>query len=159
MANNKTHKPIIDIIPAASKKQAKPGWRPTAGRQTALLLAAVAILVLGGGFLLYRHYHQANNAKQAGGQSQIDDTVNKVSKLILLPSGEQPTLAIVNDASKYNNASFFKNAADGDRLLVYAQAHEAILYRPSINKIIAVAPLSVNSPSSSSSSSGSSTGQ
>jgi hypothetical protein len=63
---------------------------------------------------------------------------------MLLPSGEQPTLAIINNAGKYNNVPFFKNAQNGDRLLVYAQAREAILYRPTINKIISVAPINPN---------------
>jgi hypothetical protein len=151
MAKSKAHKPIIDIMPAATKKQAWRDWRRAADNRNPLLIIAVAILVLAVGFLFYNQHRHANNAKGLSGQSQINDTVNKVSKLILLPSGEQPTLAIVNDASKYSGTPFFKNAANGDRLLVYAQAHEAILYRPSINKIIAVAPLSVNSQPSSSS--------
>ena len=145
MAKSKAHKPIIDIMPATTKNQGWRSWRRVAGEQTPILMVAVAILVLAVGLLLYNQHQHANNAKRLSGQSQINDTVNKVSKLILLPPGEQPTLAIVNDASKYNGTPFFKNAANGDRLLVYAQAHEAILYRPSINKIIAVAPLSVNS--------------
>jgi len=151
MAKSKAHKPIIDIMPAATKNQGWRDWRRAAANRTPILMVAAAILVLALGSLLYHQHQHANNAKGLSGQSQINDTVNKVSKLILLPSGEQPTLAIVNDASKYSSTPFFKNAANGDRLLVYAQAHEAILYRPSINKIIAVAPLSVSSQPSSSS--------
>lgn len=153
MAKKKTHKPIIDIMPAATKNQAWRKLRQAANNRAPLLIIVVAIIILAVGLLVYNQHRQADSTKGLSGQSQIDDTVNKVSKLMLLPSGEQPTLAIVNDASKYSSTSFFRNAAKGDQLLVYAQAHEAILYRPSINKIIAVAPLSVSQPS------GSSTGQ
>lgn len=100
-------------------------------------IAAAVVVVIIVIVLVVSHYSN----KSAGGQKQINDTVAKVSKLFLVPQGEQPTLAIINDASKYKNITFFKDAANGDRLLIYAQAREAILYRPSINKIIAVAPL------------------
>ena len=151
MAKRKTSKPIIDITPAATRNQAWRSLRQAAISRPPFLIIVVVAIILAVGFLFYHQHQQSDSTKGLSGQSQIDNTVNKVSKLMLLPSGEQPTLAIVNDASKYSSTSFFRNAAKGDQLLVYAQAHEAILYRPSINKIIAVAPLSVSQPSSTSS--------
>src|SRR5665213_3079004 len=124
-------KPIIDVMPAAvSKRPLWFDWRKLKAANRKVVLGAVLVLlVLSAGYF----YHQHQRTKVSSGQSKINETVNKVGKLFLLPTGEQPTLAIVNDASKYNSVSFFKNAANGDRLLVYAQAREAILYRPSIN--------------------------
>jgi len=143
MAKPKTSRPITDIRPPATERQHEPNWHIAVSGKIVVIVAVIVIILLGSGLYLH-HRHTV----KPSGQSQIDQTVNQVSKLFLLPTGEQPTLAIVNDASKYNNVAFFKNAANGDRLLVYAQAHEAILYRPSINKIIAVAPLSVNAQAS-----------
>jgi hypothetical protein len=72
---------------------------------------------------------------------EIDQLVNQVGQLITLPSGEQPTVATVTDLSQLQNQPFFTNAQVGDKVLIYSTAKEAILYRPSDNKIIEVAPL------------------
>jgi hypothetical protein len=101
-------------------------------------LFLVAIIITGsGGYVLYNNRNTNLN--------QIDIITDKVGKLMLLPSGEQPTMAVINDTTKFKDVEFFKNAVNGDRALVYAQARIAILYRPSINKIIAVVPLSPTS--------------
>jgi hypothetical protein len=112
---------------------------PPINKYVSAVIVVVAVIIIGSVVLVVHHNDSSSTGPSS--QSQITKTVDEVNKLMLLPTGEQPTLAIVNDASKYDNTSFFKNAADGDRLLIYAQAREAILYRPSINKIIAVAQL------------------
>jgi len=115
---------------------------PPINKYVSAVIVVVAVIIIGGVVLAVHHKDSSSTGPSS--QSQITKTVDAVNKLMLLPTGEQPTLAIVNDASKYDNTSFFKNAANGDRLLIYAQAREAILYRPSINKIIAVAQLNPN---------------
>ncbi|MDB5169534.1 MAG: hypothetical protein JWO41_890 [Candidatus Saccharibacteria bacterium] len=87
----------------------------------------------------------ANANPQLLVQKQTDDLISKVSHLMTLPSGETPTVANVSDAAKAKQQSaFFANAQNGDRVLMYVKAGEAILYRPSTNKIILVAPLTFN---------------
>lgn len=82
---------------------------------------------------------------QALVQKQSDDLVAKVGNLMKLPAGETPTVAAVSDAAAAKQQSpFFANAANGDKVLLYVKAGEAILYRPSTNKIILVAPLTFN---------------
>lgn len=82
---------------------------------------------------------------QALVQKQSDDLVTKVGSLMKLPAGETPTVAAVSDAAAAKQQSpFFANAANGDKVLLYVKAGEAILYRPSTNKIILVAPLTFN---------------
>ncbi len=71
----------------------------------------------------------------------VNQVVNVVGKLITLPTGETPSLATVSDVSKLQDQIFFKNAQDGDRVLIYTEAKKAILYRPSTNKVIDVAPV------------------
>lgn len=83
-----------------------------------------------------------NNPQQAV-QQQTTDLIKSVGSLITLPSGETPTVAAVTNAAQAKQQSaFFNNAANGDKVLLYVKAGEAILYRPSTNKIIIVAPLS-----------------
>lgn len=77
-------------------------------------------------------------------KTPADDTnllLEEVGALIVLPQGEQPTIATVSDKTKLAGQSFFKNAENGDRVIIYQKSGKAILYRPSLKKIIDVASL------------------
>jgi hypothetical protein len=78
-------------------------------------------------------------------QVQADKaTVAEVGKYLELPTDETPIVATVGDVEKARGQSpeFFAKAANGDKVLLYSKAKEAILYRPSTKKIIVVAPFS-----------------
>ena len=77
---------------------------------------------------------------------ELTNLVELVGKLIILPTGEEPTLATVSDPEKLKDQAFFKNAVLGDKVLIYAAAKKAILYSPSRGKIIEVAPVNLNAP-------------
>lgn len=79
--------------------------------------------------------------------AQDQDLIQKVGNLIVLPSGN-PRIATVSDATKLPNQPFFANAQNGDKVLIYDSDGEAILYRPSINKIISVTSIAAISPTS-----------
>ena len=85
---------------------------------------------------------------KASATAEAAALVDKVGKLIQLPTTETPTIATVSDVSKLEGQAFFINAKNGDKVLIFAQTKEAILYRESINKIIQVAPvnLGANAP-------------
>lgn len=84
---------------------------------------------------------QIDKNPEAEAQKETKLLTYKVGKLIELPVGETPTIATVLAEDKVNKELFFKNAEAGDKLLAYLKAKKAILYRPSINKIIEVAPI------------------
>ena len=67
--------------------------------------------------------------------------IDAVGSLITLPSDETPTIATVTDLSQLQGLPLFQNAALGDKVLIYTKSKKAILYRPSENKIIDIAPL------------------
>jgi len=73
--------------------------------------------------------------------------VNDIGKYIELP-GETPTVATVNDASKLNHQEFFKNAKNGDKVLVFSESGRALLYRPSTQKVIEYSKVSFSSEQS-----------
>lgn len=69
---------------------------------------------------------------------ELEKVVEAVGKLMSLPSDESPAVATVSDIEKLKDQQFFKNAQNGDKVLIYASGKRAILYRPSENKIIDV---------------------
>lgn len=71
-------------------------------------------------------------------EKKAHDLVTEVSKLIALPQGETPSLATVTGVEKLRSQEFYKDALDGDKVLIYQKAHMAYLYRPSTNKLINV---------------------
>jgi hypothetical protein len=154
MITNETARPTkLSPAPVASRvKTARQNYpdqvRRIAKTRTAQL-AAVLIIALVPSIIFY---HQSQVAEQrlngatSGSPQTTAEVVKRVSRHILLPSGEQPTVATVTDASKVRNQAFFASAASGDKVLVYAQAKKAYLYRPSIDRVIEVAPLAPNTP-------------
>ena len=73
--------------------------------------------------------------------------VSIVGKLIMLPESEIPTIASVSDPAMLKSQTFFINSAIGDKVLIFTQAKKAILYRPSVNQIIEVGTINLDSTS------------
>lgn len=65
----------------------------------------------------------------------VKSLLNDVGKKSVLPSDETPTVATITDLSKLNQA-FFLNAEKGDKILMFINARQAYLYRPSTAMII-----------------------
>jgi hypothetical protein len=117
-----------------------------------IIMASIitGISAIGASVYFYSRYQKALKQiqnPQAAGQEELQGVVNQISKFMDLPTGEQPTLATVTDVSKLQDQPFFAKAKNGDKVLIYNTARKAILYDPSRNKIIEVAPLSVASDS------------
>jgi hypothetical protein len=73
-------------------------------------------------------------------EQQIENTLSDLREIMLLPD-EQPTIATLVDveALKEENPEFYKNAKNGDLLVIYSE--KAILFREDDGKIINVAPV------------------
>lgn len=97
----------------------------------------------------YRQYQKVqmriNNPTEAVKQD-VKDTIAAVAKLMMLPAGEEPTIATVSDIEKLKDQPFFAAAKNGDKVLIYSGVKKAILYRPDINKIIDIAPVNIGTP-------------
>lgn len=114
---------------------------------------AITVLVVAGFAFLANQYqdtkdqlNQLKNPKTAG-QTEIQIITAEVSKSVDLPGTETPTLATVSDVSKLKNQVFFKNAENGDKVLIYTQAGKALLYRPSSKKVIEYSNVSLSNNS------------
>lgn len=104
-----------------------------------LLIIAIVAICLGGYFYYKLHSLQKDSIAEASKEAK--DLLGRVAKLYLIPTGEEPTVATVSDPEKLKDQSFFSSAQKEDKVLIFSQAGKAVLYRPSINKIIEVAPI------------------
>jgi len=136
MAKNETAMPQMSSMPVAEKPR-------MGGKMMTSLLVLALILVVGLAGYLYWQNVQLKKNPQAVAQEQVKSLVAKVGKLILLPTDETPTIATVTDPNLLKSQEFFSKAQTGDQVLIYTNAKEAILYRPSSNMIINVAPVNI----------------
>jgi hypothetical protein len=104
------------------------------------LVAVVAIVSAG---YLYNQVRILKANPQAAAQKETAELVMKVGKLVVLPTGETPTIATVSDPEALKDQAFFAQAVKGDKVLIYTTAKKAILYSVLMNKIIDVAPLNI----------------
>lgn len=74
-------------------------------------------------------------------QAEVAALLEKLQSIALVPSDEAPNLASVIDISKLNDETFFRNAELDDKLFVYNGARLAVLYRPSVGKIVNMAQI------------------
>lgn len=117
------------------------------------LIVIVVILVIAAlpSYYYYNQYQKAQTLLQnpkASATAEVTTLIDKVGKLMELPSNEAPTIATVSDITKLTGQTFFAKAKNGDKVLIFTQAKEAVLYRESVNKIIQVAPVNLGSATS-----------
>ncbi len=99
----------------------------------------LAIMVGGTIYAIKTNPELLGLSKNIAQDKKTDDLlIAKVGKIIELPSNETPKIATVEDTSKTKDQPFFAKAKEGDKILVYATAKKAFIYRPSENKIIEV---------------------
>ncbi|MBX4210408.1 hypothetical protein KW783_00350 [Candidatus Parcubacteria bacterium] len=67
-----------------------------------------------------------------------DKVLRDVGRLIVLPQGERPTVAVVTNSDQLKNDSFFSVAKEGDQVLIYSKARKAYIYDPIARKIVDV---------------------
>ncbi|MCL4353136.1 hypothetical protein M1615_01535 [Patescibacteria group bacterium] len=114
--------------------------RFSAARKKILLGVSILILfILGFAFysrLRYQKSREFSQSPKEAARLEKQAILPKLSRLIKLPEGEQPLIATVVHASKLRQEPFFKDARNGDKIVIYMKARKAILYRPGENKII-----------------------
>ena len=119
--------------------------------QKALLFITIIGLIAAsaGAYYFYDKYQEVQNKldnPENVAQEEVANITNKLGKLMILPEDEEPTVATVLEKDKIQDQPFFSKAENGDKVIIYTKAMKAILYRPSANKIIEVAPISITQP-------------
>lgn len=110
------------------------------------IFVIIVILILAGvGVYYFLQYQKTQELLKDPTKATVIENealIEKIGKLILLPT-EEPRVATVSDKTQLVGQSFFINAENGDKVLIYSQAKKAILYRPSTNKIIEVSSVNI----------------
>ncbi len=108
-----------------------------------IVLVLIALVVILAGISLYL-YKKSTSNPEAEAQAEVKSLVSKVGQLMILPENETPTIATVSDPEALKDQAFFADAKKGDKVLIYSNAKKAILYSPTEDKIITIAPLNTD---------------
>lgn len=113
------------------------------------LIIVNILLLLSLGFSSVFFFLKYNNLKNnsLSSEERTSKYEKEIGKTYALPVGEKPTLYDVTQADSLKkegpNKDFFKDAQNGDVLLLYGTAKIGVLYRPNDKKIIKVGPAAV----------------
>ncbi len=110
-----------------------------------LLIIALIIIV---GFLVYKVIKgeeipsfEVKLGEQLS-EEQIGDLLGRISRLIMLPEETDPLIATINDAPALRaEQAFYRDAENGDQLVIFTKRAMAVIYRPSVDKLINVGPI------------------
>lgn len=102
----------------------------------------IAILLITIGILGWKYYQVSNNTEKNTKETS-ERIVRSVGELYLTPTDEEPTVAQIQDKDKLGNQDFFKNARNGDYLLVYQKNKIALVYRENDDKLVNVGPVNI----------------
>jgi len=113
-------------------------------RPMTVLLVFLVILCVSLAFLFIQYrktQDKLNQLSNTQSKEEVQSLLKTVGKLVDLPSEEQPTVATVTDREKLQDQPFFNRSQNGDKVLIFTNAKRAVLYRPSINKIVDITSL------------------
>lgn len=111
----------------------------------------VALLLLAVGAWAVTNYLETRNQldqlanPKTSTQTEITIITDQVKDTVELPTGETPTIATVSDVEKLKSQNFFKDAENGDKVLIYSKAGKALLYRYTTKKVIEYSNVSLGS--------------
>ncbi len=113
------------------------------------MYVVVLVIVVVAGYFGYQQYMAMQNtpeAQQAKAEEQKNNIISKIKALTVLPE-EEPVLFTVNDATLLKGQqAFFKDAENGDVLLVFQTSGKALIYREANNVIVNAGPISFQQP-------------
>ncbi len=114
------------------------------GAGSVFLGLVIGVIIGVGGLWTWNHFYggSSQSAVTQANQAQVKDLIAKVGKLVILPTGEEPVVATINDAaSLIKQQAFYTGAINGDAVLVYQKAAKAFVYSPSRNIVVNVGPV------------------
>lgn len=127
----------------------------TSGNRSMLLwlLLAIAVGALIWSFLNYwttsRKLAVLTDPKLASelNQKETDELLEKMRALMIIPKDKNPIVATINDVETLaTNQDFYRNAHNGDRLVIFTASKKAVIYDADDNRIVNVGPIFYTNP-------------
>ncbi len=100
-----------------------------------IFLSIVIIFLIG---YFYFKINKFKNQAEIDNIKEIKQLISKINQIYLSPEDEVPTIATVTDPEILKEKLFFTLAQKGDKVFIYSHFGKAVLYRPSIDKIIEI---------------------
>lgn len=98
------------------------------------------ILILALMFVLAAIYRNEHSAQYKALNSEEKGIITRVGKLLNLPN-ETPIISTIYNEKDFKDNQTFKDIKTGDKLIIYLNANQSILYRPSTNTVVDIAPV------------------
>lgn len=117
--------------------------------QRILLIILGVIIGVGFTFLYIQKFgipfrNMSQNISKIEQEKILNEMVEKVGKLIILPQDEVPVMATIEDAETLMKKEvFYAGTKNGDIVLMYQKALKAVVYSPDRNIIVNVGPIYV----------------
>lgn len=90
---------------------------------------------------LYKTYEAKVPVSDKEAEKETNMLVSQLKKIMEVPN-ETPVIATVKDKESLKaQQAFFAQAENGDKLIVFQAARKAVLFRPSVGKIVESGPL------------------
>ena len=119
------------------------------------LIIAICLTLTASTYYYYQMYH--NQLKAAALLPKVlsateirnpQSVLDAVSRIVYISPNEPVKTATVADKYQLPQDPFFAQAEDGDKIIILTDKQKAILYRPSINKVIDISSVELDAPTS-----------
>ena len=121
--------------------QPQPKPKKTVNKLVITLLVLLLLASVGAAAFFYLQWAKYKNNPNKVSEDDLQQTIDEIGQLIVLPTGEKPTVATVSDPEKLKDQPFFAHAKTGDKVLFYQNARKAYLYDPVARKLIDVSTI------------------
>ena len=98
------------------------------------------VLVVTSMILLAAIYKNEITKKEKARIAEEQQIIDKTSKLLRLPN-ELPIVTTVYNEKDFENNNLFRVVKKGDKILLFINAKQSVIYRPSTNQVIEVLPV------------------
>ena len=111
----------------------------------ALVIIVVLIIAAGAGYMYWRSSQLQGQIGDTLTDTSVATIIARIERLAAVPSGEQPTVALIRNADLASaQQDFYRGASSGDILVVYSD--RALIYDPRADKIINMSLIERSAP-------------
>ena len=106
-----------------------------------VVIVSLLFIISTSGLLYYFvQYNRVAKPPVNDSKAETQKIVNEIKNLMIIPDDSNAVLATIADKSKLAGQKFFELAQNGDDVVLFPALGKAVLYRPTIHKIIDVGP-------------------